>query len=559
MLLNLHVKNFAIIDEIDVCFNDHLNILTGETGAGKSIILGSINIALGGKVNKEIIRKGADYALVELVFQIDDVHTKEALQELDIEVADHQIIIARKIMNGRVINKINGENVPGVMLKKVAELLLDIHGQHEHQSLLYKTKHLSIVDQYGKSEIRPLKKELSYIYRDYLDIMKELNESAISEEQKLREVSFLEYEINEIESANLKVDEDERLQEEYKRLANANTISENLSSIYDMSALSNTSISENISRSIRLIQRVSEFDKTMEQFASQLLDIEGIVTDFNRDISEYMADLEYDPMEFNQIEERLNLINNLKAKYGNSIKEILEYLECAQEKLEKYTAYDEYMEGLNKKKKQIEEQLEHVSEKISVLRHKYAKELQEKITEALLDLNFMNVNFQIATNRLPKYTEQGFDEIEFLISTNLGEDVKPLSKVASGGELSRIMLAIKSVLADQDSVGTLIFDEIDVGVSGRTAQKVSERMAVISQKHQVLCITHLPQIASMADSHYIIEKTQDKVRTTTNIYKLSNEQSIEELARMLGGVKITDTVLENAKEMKDLAKKTKLY
>ncbi len=559
MLLNLHVKNFAIIDEIDVCFNDHLNILTGETGAGKSIILGSINIALGGKVNKEIIRKGADYALVELVFQIDDVHTKEALQELDIEVADHQIIIARKIMNGRVINKINGENVPGVMLKKVAELLLDIHGQHEHQSLLYKTKHLSIVDQYGKSEIRPLKKELSYIYRDYLDIMKELNESAISEEQKLREVSFLEYEINEIESANLKVDEDERLQEEYKRLANANTISENLSSIYDMSALSNTSISENISRSIRLIQRVSEFDKTMEQFASQLLDIEGIVTDFNRDISEYMADLEYDPMEFNQIEERLNLINNLKAKYGNSIKEILEYLERAQEKLEKYTAYDEYMEGLNKKKKQIEEQLEHVSEKISVLRHKYAKELQEKITEALLDLNFMNVNFQIATNRLPKYTEQGFDEIEFLISTNLGEDVKPLSKVASGGELSRIMLAIKSVLADQDSVGTLIFDEIDVGVSGRTAQKVSERMAVISQKHQVLCITHLPQIASMADSHYIIEKTQDKVRTTTNIYKLSNEQSIEELARMLGGVKITDTVLENAKEMKDLAKKTKLY
>ncbi len=559
MLLNLHVKNFAIIDEIDVCFNDHLNILTGETGAGKSIILGSINIALGGKVNKEIIRKGADYALVELVFQIDDVHTKEALQELDIEVADHQIIIARKIMNGRVINKINGENVPGVMLKKVAELLLDIHGQHEHQSLLYKTKHLSIVDQYGKSEIRPLKKELSYIYRDYLDIMKELNESAISEEQKLREVSFLEYEINEIESANLKVDEDERLQEEYKRLANANTISENLSSIYDMSALSNTSISENISRSIRLIQRVSEFDKTMEQFASQLLDIEGIVTDFNRDISEYMADLEYDPMEFNQIEERLNLINNLKAKYGNSIKEILEYLERAQEKLEKYTAYDEYMEGLNKKKKQIEEQLQHVSEKISVLRHKYAKELQEKITEALLDLNFMNVNFQIATNRLPKYTEQGFDEIEFLISTNLGEDVKPLSKVASGGELSRIMLAIKSVLADQDSVGTLIFDEIDVGVSGRTAQKVSERMAVISQKHQVLCITHLPQIASMADSHYIIEKTQDKVRTTTNIYKLSNEQSIEELARMLGGVKITDTVLENAKEMKDLAKKTKLY
>ncbi|MDO5521489.1 MAG: DNA repair protein RecN [bacterium] len=559
MLLNLHVKNFAIIDEIDVCFNDHLNILTGETGAGKSIILGSINIALGGKVNKEIIRKGADYALVELVFQIDDLHTVEALKELDIEVSDHQIIISRKIMNGRVVNKINGENVPGVMLKKVAELLLDIHGQHEHQSLLYKTKHLSIVDQFGKTEIRPLKKELAFIYRKYQEVVKELNETSISEEQKLREVSFLEYEINEIESANLKPDEDESLQEEYKRLANANTISENLSSIYDMSALSNTSISENISRSIRLIQRVSEFDKRMEQFASQLMDIEGIVTDFNRDISEYMSDLEYDPREFNQIEDRLNLINNLKAKYGNSVSEVLEYLENAREKLEKYTAYDEYIESLLKQKKEIEEQLEYISEKISVLRKKNAKELQDRITEALLDLNFMNVNFQVAMNKLPRYTEQGFDEIEFLISTNLGEDVKPLSKVASGGELSRIMLAIKSVLADQDSVGTLIFDEIDVGVSGRTAQKVSERMAVISKKHQVLCITHLPQIASMADSHYIIEKTQDSVRTTTNIYQLNNEQSIEELARMLGGVEITETVLSNAKEMKDLAKKTKLY
>ncbi|MDO5293141.1 MAG: DNA repair protein RecN [bacterium] len=559
MLLNLHVKNFAIIDEIDVCFNDHLNILTGETGAGKSIILGSINIALGGKVNKEIIRKGADYALVELVFQIDDLHTVEALKELDIEVSDHQIIISRKIMNGRVVNKINGENVPGVMLKKVAELLLDIHGQHEHQSLLYKTKHLSIVDQFGKTEIRPLKRELAFIYRKYQEVVKELNETSISEEQKLREVSFLEYEINEIESANLKPDEDELLQEEYKRLANANTISENLSSIYDMSALSNTSISENISRSIRLIQRVSEFDKRMEQFSSQLLDIEGIVTDFNRDISEYMSDLEYDPREFNQIEDRLNLINNLKAKYGNSVAEVLEYLENAREKLEKYTAYDEYIDSLQKQKKEIEEQLEYISEKISVLRKKNAKELQNRITEALLDLNFMNVNFQVAMSRVPRYTEQGFDEIEFLISTNLGEDVKPLSKVASGGELSRVMLAIKSVLADQDSVGTLIFDEIDVGVSGRTAQKVSERMALISKKHQVLCITHLPQIASMADSHYIIEKTQDSVRTTTNIYQLNNEQSIEELARMLGGVEITETVLNNAKEMKDLAKQTKLY
>lgn len=559
VLLNLHVKNFAIIDEIDVCFNDHLNILTGETGAGKSIILGSINIALGGKVNKEIIRKGAEYALVELVFQIDDVHTKEALKELDIDVQDQQIIISRKIMNGRVVNKINGENVPAIMLKKVAELLLDIHGQHEHQSLLYKTKHLSIVDQYGKTEIKPLKQELGYIYRQYQEVIREIESTTISEDQKLREISFLEYEINEIESANLKKEEDLRLQEEYKRLANANTISESLSSIYDMTAQSSSSISENVSRAIRLIQRVTEFDKTMEQFSSQLMDLDAVVSDFNRDISAYMSDLEYDPMEFHRIEERLNLINNLKAKYGDSIEEVLQYLEKAQEKLDKYAAYDEYLIKLEKQKSELEEQLEHISGKISKIREGCAKELQEKITEALLDLNFMNVNFQIAQRRLLRYTEQGYDEIEFLISTNVGEDVKALGKVASGGELSRIMLAIKSVLADQDAVDTLIFDEIDVGVSGRTAQKVSERMAVIAKKHQILCITHLPQIASMADSHYIIEKTQDGYRTSTNIYPLGKEQSVEELARMLGGVEITETVLKNAKEMKELAKKTKLY
>lgn len=559
MLLNLHVKNFAIIDEIDVCFKDHLNILTGETGAGKSIILGSINIALGGKVSKEIIRKGAEYALVELVFQIDDLHTIEKLEELDITVEDNQIIISRKIMNGRVINKINGENVPTLMLKKVAELLLDIHGQHEHQSLLYKTKHLSIVDHYAKNELGDSKKELLSLYREYQELVKEIENASISEDQKLREVSFLEYEIQEIENAKLKIGEDEELYTEYKRLANANTISENVNAIYELTSGSSSSVSDSISRSVRLMQKVSEYDSQLSQFCDQLMDIEGIVTDFNRDLQDYVSNLEYDPYEFTRIEERLNLINMLKAKYGNSIEEILSYLANAREKLDKYTAYDDYVASLEVKKKEFEVRLEEMSQRISDIRKKNAIELNEKITEALQDLNFMNVNFVISMNRLPRYTEQGYDEVEFLISTNLGEDVKPLAKVASGGELSRIMLAIKSVLADQDAVGTLIFDEIDVGISGRTAQKVSERMAVIAQKHQVLCITHLPQIAAMADAHFIIEKTDVAMRTTTTIYELDEDKSAEELARMLGGAVITDAVLHNAKEMKELANKTKLY
>lgn len=559
MLLNLHVKNFAIIDEIDVCFNDHLNILTGETGAGKSIILGSINIALGGKVSKEIIRKGADYALVELVFQIDDLHTISKLEGLDILVEDNQIIISRKIMNGRVINKINGENVPNVMLKKVSELLIDIHGQHEHQSLLYKTKHLSIVDHYAKSELGDRKKELLAIYREYQEVLKEIEGATISEDQKLREVSFLEYEIQEIENAKLKIGEDEELYGEYKRLANANTISENVNAIYALTSDNSSSVSDSISRSVRLMQKVSEYDSRLMQFCDQLMDIEGIVTDFNRELHAYVTDLEYDPFEFTRIEERLNLINTLKAKYGNSMEEILGYLETAKKKLEKYTAYDEYVMQLEKKKIAIESRLEEVSSLVSAIRREKAKELNDKITEALKDLNFMNVEFDISFHRVSRFTEQGYDDVEFLISTNLGEDLKPLSKVASGGELSRIMLAIKSVLADQDAVGTLIFDEIDVGISGRTAQKVSERMAVIAQKHQVLCITHLPQIAAMADTHFIIEKTDKDRRTTTTIYELSELESAEELARMLGGVVITDAVLQNAREMKELANNTKLY
>ncbi len=559
MLLNLHVKNLAIIDEIDVCFDNHLNVLTGETGAGKSIILGSINIALGGKVSRDIIRKGADYALVELVFQIDDLHTITQLKELDIYPEEAQLIISRKITNQRIINRINGENVSNAILKQVAELLIDIHGQHEHQSLLYKSKHLSIIDQYAKQSIAPLKQELSGIYREYQRVIKELEETTISEDQKLREISFLEYEIQEIENAKLKLGEDIDLAAEYKRLSNANSISENLNNVYEISSEGNDSISDNISRCVRMISRVVEFDEILDGYLQQLTDIDNLMNDFNRELQDYMSDLEFDSREFMQIEDRLNLINNLKAKYGNTIEDVLIYLDNTKNKLDKYIAYDEYQERLKADKEKLEIKLENLSIEISKYRHEYAKELEEKITEALKELNFLNVDFSISINKMDRYTESGFDDVEFLISTNLGEDLKPLSKVASGRELSRIMLAIKSVLADQDFVNTLIFDEIDVGISGRTAQKVSERMTVISRKHQVLCITHLPQIAAMADYHYIIEKKEDNVRTTTTIGMLSEEESVEELARMLGGALITENVRTNAKEMKELAAKTKCY
>lgn len=559
MLLNLHVKNLAIIDEIDVSFENHLNVLTGETGAGKSIILGSINIALGGKVNKDMIRKGADFALVELVFQIEDKHTTEQLRELDIYPEDSQLIISRKITNQRVINRINGENISNGMLKQVAELLIDIHGQHEHQSLLYKSKHLSITDQYAKQAVAPIKQELSGVYKEYQKIVKEIEETSISEDQKLREISFLEYEIHEIEGAKLTPGEDEELAIEYRRLSNASTISENLNAIYEITSDSHDSISDNISRCIRMMLKVAEYDDSLQNPLQQLNDIDALMSDFNRELKEYISGLEFDNQEFMQLEDRLNLINNLKAKYGNTIEEVLLYLENAKTKLDRYNAYEEYQNKLKTEKLKLEEKLFALCEKLSSIRSQFAKELELKITEALQELNFLNVKFVISINRLDRFTESGFDEVEFLISTNVGEDVKPLSKVASGGELSRIMLAIKSVLADQDFVNTLIFDEIDVGISGRTAQKVSERMTVISRKHQVLCITHLPQIAAMADYHYIIEKKEDHARTTTTIAALKREESIEELARMLGGAMITENVRNNAREMKELADKTKCY
>lgn len=560
MLLNLHVKNLAIIDEVEVYFKDNLNILTGETGAGKSIIIGSINIALGGKIGKDIIRKGADYALVELVFQIDDQSILESIKEFDLPVEDGQVIISRKIMNGRSICKINGENVPASTLKAISSMIIDIHGQHEHQSLLSKTKHLSIVDRFAKEDILDIKKQIVEYYRQYIDLKSKLDESITDEDKRLREISFLEYEVNEIENARLKKGEDEEISHRYKKLSSANSIAEGLSTVYNLTGYENSSsVGESLGRATKSLLKLENMDEDINGFINQLVDIESLISDFNREISVYISELTYEPEELSEVEERLNLINNLKAKYGNSIEEIFEYCRKSKEKLEQYYNYDEYVLRLKRELEDVEAHLEEYSEQLSAIRKNKAKELTNKIREALIDLNFLDVQFEMNFNRMNHYTHNGFDDAEFMISTNPGEDLKPLSRVASGGELSRIMLAIKSVLADNDAIDTLIFDEIDVGVSGRTAQKVSEKLSYIARRHQVLCITHLPQIAAMSDSHYIIEKTTDGDSTKTSIRALTEQESVSEIARILGGAIITDNVITSAKEMKELAAKTKKY
>ena len=558
MLLNLHVKNFAIIDEVDITLKDGLNILTGETGAGKSIIIGSINVCLGGKISKDIIRRGADYAMVELLFETGSKAVENRMKELDLPFEDRQILITRKITNGKSISKINGETVTSQSLKEIAALLIDIHGQHEHQSLLYKENYLDIIDRYAKEEVFLLKQKLSKEFLQLTELKNKLSELMIDEDKRLREISYLEYEIKEITEAKLKQGEDELLTSEYKKLSNARIIAEGIGQVYDyMGYQSAGSAGEMIGRSVKQLSKLIEYDKNLEGIYNQLLDVEALVNDFNRNLSEYQSDLNNQEEDFTAVEERLNLINHLKAKYGNSITDILKVLEEGELKLEQYYNYEVTLEELNRQIAEQEREVHSLCVKLSEIRKKNAKVLAAKIKNALLDLNFLDVQFAIELSQKENYTKDGFDDAEYLISVNPGEEMKTLSKVASGGELSRIMLAIKSVFADKDEIDTLIFDEIDTGISGRTAQKVSEKLSEISFSHQIICITHLAQIASMADSHFIIEKQTDGQTTRTGIRQLKEQQSIEEIARILGGAEITKTVLDSAKEMITLAKKNK--
>ena len=554
MLVHLHVRNLALIEDIEVEFGPGLNILTGETGAGKSILLGSMQLILGGRSAKDMIRTGASSALVELLFQVENPRAEASLREFGVETSEGQVLLTRKLMDGRSINKINGETCTVAQMKAAASCLLDIHGQHEHQSLLYQDKQLEILDIYGKEEIFPAKDQVQKSYKEYRDCKRQLDELDIDEEQRNRERAFLEFEINEIESAQLVSGEDEELEKRYRKLNNGRKILETLQGVRDLTGYeSGQGAGESVGNAVREISRVTEYDTQLDSMASALQEIDGLLNDFNRELASYVDDLNFDDEAFYETEKRLDTINGLKAKYGRTIEDIQEYCLKQKQKLENLDKYEERFHEAEENLKKSREELETVSYKLSVIRQKYSQMLTDKITEGLKDLNFLDVQFQITFRRRKEYTAGGFDDIEYEISTNPGESLKPLGKIVSGGELSRIMLAIKAILADRDQIETLIFDEIDTGISGRTAQKVSEKMAVIGRCHQVLCITHLPQIAAMADIHFEIEKHQKDNETITEIHPLEGDDSVRELARLLGGAEITQAVFDNAKEMKELA------
>ena len=557
MLQNLHVKNLALIDEIEVEFKDGLNILTGETGAGKSIILGSISLALGGRYTKDILRQGAEYGFVELTFLVENESQQKKLKELDIFPEEGMVTLSRRLMAGRSVSRINGETVQMGLLKEASSILIDIHGQHEHQSLLYKKNHLGIVDAFAKEYLAEDKEKAAQAYKAYKACEKELKEAEADESQRAKELSFLKFEVSEIQEAHLLPGEDEELESLYRRMTNSKKIADSVNEAYLYTSEGGGNASEALSRAIRALSEASEYDDRAAQLYGQLVEVDSLLNDFNRELADYSKTCEFSDEEFYETENRLNEINHLKTKYGDTIEKILDYCASREERIGILEDFDNYILRLKDQCAKAEEVLRQSTARLTKIRKKQAKILEEAIEEGLKDLNFENVKFRIQFESTKDYTAEGMDDIEFMISLNPGQPVKPLAGVASGGELSRIMLAIKTVMAKRDDIETLIFDEIDVGISGRTAQKVSEKMAFIGTKHQVICITHLAQIAAMADHHYMIEKSTKKGDTKTSIELLDEKRSIEELARILGGAKITDTVVQSAVEMKELAKQTK--
>lgn len=552
MLQSLHVKNLALMEETEVEFGRGLNILTGETGAGKSLLIGSVNLALGGKFDREMLRKGAESALVELAFASNDKRVREKLEELDLEqTEDGSVVISRKMQVGKNVYRVNGETVTAKQVKELAELLIDIHGQHEHQSLLNKKKHMEILDAYCGEKFLKAAEIVETAYQECRELNRALEEESMDEEAKAKEQALAEFELQEIEQAKLVPGEDQELEQRYKLMVNGKRITENLSESYQYTGSDfENGAGSALSRALRALRTVSGLDPRLEEMEGQLSEIDNLLADYNRDLSEYMADCEFDEEEYAEVEERLNLLNRLKEKYGNTIEDVIAYGQERQKQLDKLNDYETYMQQLAEQLAAARGRLEEACEKLSAIRKKNAAVLTKLLKDALVHLNFNTVEFEIALNRAKSITAKGYDDVEFLISTNPGESLKPLGQVASGGELSRVMLAIKTVLAGKDDIDTLIFDEIDTGISGRTAWRVSEQLDTVAHAHQVLCITHLPQIAAMADRHFVIEKSSTGDNTITDIRMLEEEESLGELARLLGSDSLTEAALSNAREMR---------
>ena len=555
MLHNLHVKNLALIDETEIDLGPGLNILTGETGAGKSILLGSVGLALGARYTADMLRNGAGNGLVELTFSVDDEKLKKKLQALDIFPEEGMITLSRRLMEGRSVSRINGETVSMATLRDVASMLIDIHGQHDNQTLLNKKNHLALLDLYAGDEIRPLKEEMEKSYRVYRDICRQEEEASLDEESRRRELSLAEFEVSEIQEAAPVPGEDEELEETYRRMTESRKITEAVGETYRYTSEdSGANASDCLSRAIRAFQEAAEFDERGAQLYSQLLDADSLLNDFNRELAEYAKSFEFSEDEFKETEDRLNVLNHLKAKYGNTVSDVLAYCEEKKQRIEELRDYDSFREKLREKKEQALLKVEKSSDKLHQIRGKNTSLFSEAIRRQMSELNFLDTRLELRLTDTGHFGSNGRDEAEFYLALNPGEPLKALGNIAPGGELSRIMLAVKTVLADEEDTPTLIFDEIDAGISGITAGKVAEKLRLIGKSRQVICITHLPQIAAAADVHFQIKKEAEDSAVKTQIRLLDEEQSVGELARLLGGASLTEHIVKSAREMKEMAK-----
>ena len=562
MLRELHIKNVAVIEEVTIEFNNGFQALTGETGAGKSILIDSINMALGSRGNRELIRTGAEFASVDLAFEIEDRETIERLEELGIDCEDFMIAISRRIFpDGKSKCHINGRLTPLNVVKEAGELLLTIHGQNDNQSILSPKSHMRFVDEYaGIGELLDEYKEQYSLLKKIKASLKELD---TDENEKERLIELLSFQVNEIESAKLKADEEDALLERRAFLQNAEQIAESAGGAYY--ALHGSDESDNgacdaVGDALRKLEMVKDYDARLAEVYNTLSSVMADMEDATYELRSYVGDVDYSQAELDATEERLSVIADLKRKYGQSVEQILEFAANSRARLETIEKSDEKRAELLHSLDVETKKLAQIADELTKNRMNAAMSLQESVMNELSDLDMQKMRFSVSVAPLTdemgelRFGADGCDCVEFLISANPGEELKPLAKIASGGEMSRIMLAIKSVLSDTDSVETLIFDEIDTGVSGRAAQKIAEKMGMLAKKRQLLCITHLAQIAAMADHHYLIEKNSAEDSTKTTVFEISGEERITELARIIGGVMVTELTASAAREMLDMAK-----
>lgn len=563
MLVELSIKNFAIIEDLKINFTKGLNIITGETGSGKSILIEAIGIILGSRSSRDFIQSGKEKALLEGVFHIENPSViRPILNEYSIDMDEDNILIISKeiYLNGPSLSRVNGRSITLTMLKNITTKLVDIFGQHEHQSLLDSSNHQLLVDSFGDKELFELKFQIKNYYEEWLNEKNKLKNLSISGSERDREIDILKFQIEEIVDIGLTPDDESNIEIEYKKLSNIEEITklmeETLLCINNEN-FDSPNISTLINRSISAMNSAKKLDEEIIDFYKRLVDINYEFQDLYREMQKYFENIFIDSERLSFLYERINMVNKLKKKYGNTLDEILAFKDKSQERLDELLNFEKEFEQTNAKIIELEKKLKIISEKLTEKRKIISTKLETDIKDELRFLGMTKIDFKVNFEKTSTFTSEGADKIEFLISTNLGEDLKPLSKIVSGGEMSRIMLAFKSILAFSDNIPTMIFDEIDTGISGRTAQIVGEKIHQISNNHQVICISHLPQITALADSHFVINKITLGNKTRTIVNKLSDEDRVKEMARLLGGIDLTDTTLKHAYEMIEMSKKIK--